>query len=314
MDLWQCTAPAPMSTNPARVLIILLAVTGIALNSITAPALFRLTCQRPASLVLLAVQCASGVVVCFIWFAEVAIVPQNWIGTHQEGIRAPVCILWYSHYFHTALTKFSLLNLTLLVIDRTLEVTKKMQLRFTMDDSRVREYYGLIVTLSAVLCTPQFLTVNIDLPGVCRCSAMAGGKILLMISHAEVYIWFVMISFVCIPVMSLCVVVLLKDDKHFDDWAGLWHRGEQEDQGHVLPLVSWRSPSACIVPLTVTMTLTYTLHLGMSLIATAGYSPYVYNSTVQLVGVALRLLHVNLVPIIALIYIPHVRKVIRERI
>lgn len=202
--LWTCAA---LDLNsPLHPLIVLLATTGTLMNIVTAFALFHLTSRKPTGLVILAIQTVLSCLFCLLELVDIVAAPQNWqiLESHQEGISAQACLLWYSHFPHYVIGRLNFLNITLLTMDRALEITRKLSLRFTMEDSRIRDYYSLITILATTFSLPRLLTVNIARSGVCRCTALSTRTTVLMFIYAEIYLWSAFAVLICTTVVCLC--------------------------------------------------------------------------------------------------------------
>lgn len=313
--LWTCVAE---NLIPLRLLIIFLSSMGIAISFIIASTLFHLTSRKPTGLPLLAVQHVLGGLFCLIWFVDIVMVPQNWISPEgsQMGINQAVCFAWYSHLPHALIGRSYFMNVTLFIIDRTLEVNRKFSLRFTMEDSRIRDYYALTTLFVLIISAARLLSVNVDKSGVCQCAPFAPTSAVFTTIYAEAYLWVGFSVFVCMFAMFLCCIIMIRwkvnhhDVMRVDDWTNMWpRRGLEEHDGHESH-VSWMSPSMCVVPMVFSVLLTHSWDISQLFAMTTENGMYIFNGSIQQVGIMLQLLHHNLSGIIVIIYLPRVRKVI----
>lgn len=305
---WYCV-PFIGWPDAVDIIYLIFEVSGILLNILTTILLFRVRQGPRQNIVILRTLSIHCIMVCVVNFLED--VDPDGITTNNKVFQIIMCVFWNARFFYWIFFVASVECLVFFSIDRVLTLYKSDQLRFTSPRRRVIVYEITIHVFSTILTLPQVLTVNLQ-DGGCSCAPNKVNIPFLSIIYAHVYIWFV-ILFVTDGCILLCsayyIVKWVREMPKEDQYDDLNEASFEEIHDHERRLKEstgrgYKTASMCILPLAISFVITFSYDSCYQFASALGLTTFIINSIPQKIGGLLLVIHVNVVPVVLLIFIP----------
>lgn len=292
------------------ILCIIFDITGILLNGSIGVLLFRMSQGPRTSLSLL----RTALVCCFLASLVNLLgdVNPNDIVTDNVAFNILVCIFWNSRIFYWGFTVVGMYAVVLFAVERAIVLRNFEIFRFTAPSRRLVAYGAIICIFSALLVTPQVLTVNLQ-GDRCSCAPTAVSVPFLYVICAHVYLWFILLFLVngfLLFAAAIHVILWVREPpfkSQKDDLNSLRFDVEPPSLKHTNSSSRWATASMCLLPLAgfyVALIGFDAFHQVLSVVATM---TYVIGSDQQRCGALLLVLYLNAVPVILCAYVPSLR-------
>ncbi|VDL19029.1 unnamed protein product [Hymenolepis diminuta] len=308
---WYCI-PFVEWPDAVDILFLIFEVSGIILNILTALLLFRIRQGPRQNIVLLQTLSIHCLLVCIINFMEDC--NPKGVTTDNYVFNILMCVFWNARFFYWIFFVAAIQCLVFLSIDRALTLYKSDHLRFTSLRRRILVYEVTIHVFSALITLPQVLTVNLK-EDECSCAPNKINIPFLTVIYAHVYIWFTILFVTDGSILLCCAYYIMKwvretpRREQFDDLNELSFEVIRE-HGHPFEQYlgkGYKTASMCILPLAVSYVITFSYDSTYQFASALGLATFIINSIPQKIGGLFLVIHVNVVPVILLFYLPPLR-------
>lgn len=296
------------------IISIILESTAIILNIFTGCLLLRIKEGDRVSIVLLRNFIFNNIVDAIMkLFDNVVQFPADY--TNVE-LNYAICFIFDSRFLYWLFNTFAIEALTLFAIDRVISL-KKMDSHLLMStETRLKWYLATIYCFGIAITAPQFISVNLE-NGGCTCAPTHINVLVLSIIYAHVFLRFFLLVLLNGGIQLLCAAAVIKwirqtpVHNQYDELNHLHLVKKHSDEAlylkHLEERTSWRTPSLCILPLSIFYVITFGFDATYQFFSGASVTTYVIGGPVQKAGTMLLVVFSNIAPIILFIYLPVLR-------
>ncbi|KAM3179977.1 hypothetical protein ACTXT7_017204 [Hymenolepis weldensis] len=308
---WYCL-PATGWPDAVEVLSLILEVTGFTLNILTITLLFRIRYGPSQNIIILRTLAVHCLLVCIVNFLEDC--NPHGAKVNNYVLSTIICIFWNARFFYWIFFVATIQCLALFSVDRVLTLYKSDQLQYTVPKKRIIIYEITIHVFSTLITLPQILTVNLQ-NGGCDCAPNTVNIPFLTVIYAHVYIWYTVLFLIdggillCTAYFTVKWIRETPKMEQFDDLNELSFEVVSE-HGHIFEQSigkGYKTASMCVVPLAVSYVITFSYDSTYQFVSALGLATFIINSIPQKIGGLLLIIHVNVVPVVLLCYLPPLR-------
>lgn len=294
------------------IISIFLEITAIILNLFTGILLLRIKAGDQVSMALLRNFIFNNVADAVVKLIDTT-APFHTNYVHVE-LNYAICFILDSRFLYWLFNTFAVETLTIFAIDRAVSIRKIDSLRLMSTESRLKLYLSTIYCFGLVITIPQFIYVNLEFGG-CTCAPTKIDVSVLSIIYAHVFLRFFLLVLLngglqLLGVTAIVIWVRQTPTKNQYDELNYLHYLKQPsdaDLKHLEKYKSWRTPSLCILPLSIFYIITFGFDATYQFFSGVGVTTYVIGGPLQKAGTMLLVAFTNIAPLILLIYLPVLR-------
>ncbi|KAL5109618.1 hypothetical protein TcWFU_010523 [Taenia crassiceps] len=307
---WYCITQT-LWPDAIDIITIILEISALLLNILAAVLLLRVTEGNKVIIVLLRTIFFNNIIDAIIKLLG-DITPAR-VEFSIVEVNYAICVIWDSRFLYWLFNKFAVEAFVFFAIDRALTLDGSQTFRFLPVESRLTLYQCCIYIYGLLITIPQFFSVNLE-KGGCACAPTTVNVPFLAIIYAHVFIRFallVVLNGVIVLYSAARVVRWVQQTPvryQVDELNFLHFKNPSEAELKRLePMHSWKTPSMCILPLSICFIITFGFDATYQFLSGAGLATYVIGGVAQKMGTLMLLVFTNFAPLMLMAALPVLR-------